>query len=208
MCYYVEQKETDYGLKDRFKIPIDIEDNIYYGDFINGFKYPNLPVIINKTPNIISTNYNWGLVPTWAKDLDIRKNTLNARIETIDKKPSFKYITQNRCLIIATAYFEWRWLDKKGKVKEKYKISSQDNEIFTFAGLYNIGKNPETGQPLNTFTMVTTAANDIMKYVHNHKKRMPIMLKKSDELAWLDQSNKIQDFAFPYDGNLIAFKTP
>ncbi|MNG16283.1 hypothetical protein D3C84_1001790 [compost metagenome] len=53
--------------------------------------------------------------------------------------------------------------------------------------------------------MVTTKANKIMSYVHNHKYRMPIMLKRDDESAWLDQSVKIEDFAFPYEGNLVAF---
>lgn len=52
--------------------------------------------------------------------------------------------------------------------------------------------------------MVTTKANKIMDYVHNHKHRMPIMLKKQDETAWLDQSVAITEFAFPYEGNLIA----
>lgn len=207
MCYFTQQDSFEDEGENRFDATIDNKGSWMKNNFINGFSYPNLPIILDKTPNIINTNFNWGLVPTWAKNLNIRKNTLNARIETIDEKPSYKNITQNRCLIVATAYYEWHWLDEKGKTKEKYQINSQDDEIFTFAGLYTQGKNPETGEDLNTFTMVTTEANEIMKYIHNHKKRMPIMLRQKDEFAWLDHSNKIQDFAFPYDGNLIAFQT-
>jgi len=58
---------------------------------------------------------------------------------------------------------------------------------------------------LNSYTVVTTEANDVMRYVHNIKKRMPVMLKKEDEAAWLDSGNSVGDFAFPYSGNIIAF---
>ena len=207
MCFFTQQNETIKQAMNRFNAVIDNEENYLVSDFINGFSYPNLPVIIDADPSIIATNFNWGLVPTWSKDLEIRKNTLNARIETIHEKPSYKNSIQNRCLIIATAYYEWHWNDEKGKSKDKYQINSQESEIFTFAGLYNLGTNPETGEVLNTFTMLTTEANKVMQYVHNHKKRMPVMLKKSDEAAWLDNSNKISDFAFPYEGNLVAFGT-
>jgi putative SOS response-associated peptidase YedK len=205
MCYYVEQKASIQHIASRFNRPIDYEKNLFEGDFISGFSYPNLPIITKANPKIISTNFNWGLLPSWAKDLDFRKNTLNARIETIDEKASFKNITSNRCLIIATGYYEWRWLDEKGKVKEKYHIHSQEEEIICFAGLFCRGINPLNGEPLNTFTMVTTEANDVMQFVHNYKKRMPVMLRKEDENAWLDSSNKVQDFALPYSANLVAF---
>jgi putative SOS response-associated peptidase YedK len=207
MCFFTEQKANKEKIIARFNKQIVVEDDLIESDFINGFVYPNLPIITNENPDIITTRYTWGLLPSWSKDLDFRKNTLNARIETIDEKASFKNITSNRCLIIASGYYEWRWLDEKGKVKVKYEIHNQENEIFCFAGLFNNGINPENGDVLNTYTMVTTTANDVMQFVHNNKKRMPIMLNKDDEYSWLDSSKKIQDFAFPYSANLIALPT-
>lgn len=207
MCYYVEQQSDLKDVVKRFKMPIEAEENYLVSDFINGFSYPNLPIITNENPDIITTSFNWGLLPNWSKDLDFRKNTLNARIETIHEKASFKNITNNRCLIIATGFYEWRWLDEKGKSKEKYRINHQESEIFTFAGLYTKGVNLLTGEVMNTYTMVTTRANEVMEYVHNHKKRMPIILNTNDESAWLDTTNKIQDFAHPYQSKLIAFQT-
>lgn len=207
MCYFTQQNSPIKQAEERFGAVVDIEKQYIVNDFINGFSNPNLPVILDITPNVITTNFNWGLVPNWSINLEIRKKTLNARIETVHEKPSFKSIIQNRCLIIATAYYEWHWKDEKGKLKDKYQINSQDEEIFTFAGLYNIGMNRETGETLKTYTMLTTKANKVMQYVHNHKKRMPIMLKKIDENAWLDNSNNISEFAYPYEGNLVAFKT-
>lgn len=205
MCFFVEQNASKKDVKKRFNLDIDNEDDYIESDFINGFSYPNLPIITNDNSHIITTSFNWGLLPRWSKDLDFRKNTLNARIETINEKPSYKTITNQRCLIIATGFYEWRWLDDKGKVKEKYEIHNQENEIFCFAGLFTKGVNPETGDVLNSFTMVTTQANPMMEYIHNHKKRMPIMLNKDDEMDWLNPLNKIEQFAYPkYEPNLIG----
>jgi putative SOS response-associated peptidase YedK len=190
----------------RFKAKVDRPDNFLQSDYIVGFEYLNVPIILDSTPEIINTNYHWGLVPNWSRDIDFRKNTLNARIETIHEKPSFKNITQNRCLVIASSFFEWRWLDEKGKIKQKYQIHNSDSESFAFGGLYDSWTDTRTGEIYSSFSIVTTEADEHMKYIHNHKERMPIMLNKGDENAWLDSDNKVDDFAFPnYKPRLIGF---
>lgn len=208
MCFFTEQVALFNEVEARFSAKVDNPEKFVNSDFVNGFSYPNLPVIIDDTPNIISTNFTWGLIPSWAKDDEIRKNTLNARIETVEEKPSFKNCVNNRCLVIVTGYFEWHWSDAKGKEKEKYLINSQEDEIFCLAGLYSNWLNPSTGDLLHTYTILTTEADKTMQYIHNHKKRMPVMLKKIDEKKWLDDSISIKDFAYPnYQPNLIAFQT-
>lgn len=209
MCYYVEQKSSPADAKRRFGIPVSNLDHYYGGLFVSGFDHPNLPIITNEEPKIITTDHTWGLVPSWSKDLENRNGKLNAKIETINTLPSYRNINQNRCLIIATCFHEWRWLDPKGKNKEKYQIYNEDAEIFCFAGLFDKWLNPSNGEVLNTFTMVTTEANELMQYIHNYKKRMPVMLRREDEQAWLDKSSNIQDFSFPgYEAKLVAFPTP
>ena len=194
-------------VENKFNAKVDKPDNFLQSDYIVGFEYLNVPIILDSKPEIINTNYHWGLVPSWSKDIDFRKNTLNARIETLEEKPSFKNITQNRCLVIASSFFEWRWLDDKGKSKEKYQIYSSESETFAIAGLYDTWVNPMTGIAYNSFSIVTTQANEQMNYIHNHKGRMPVMLKKGDEKEWLKNNNKIQDFIYPtYNPNLIGFK--
>lgn len=194
-------------VENRFNAKVDKPDNFLQSDYIVGFEYLNVPIILDSKPEIINTNYHWGLVPSWSKDIDFRKNTLNARIETLEEKPSFKNITQNRCLVIASSFFEWRWLDDKGKSKEKYQIYSSESETFAFAGLYDTWVNKIDGKQYNSFSIVTTQANEQMNYIHNHKGRMPVMLKKGDEQEWLNTNNKTQDFIFPtYNPNLIGFK--
>lgn len=208
MCFYTQQTAIFEEIEVRFSAKADNPDSFVNSNFVNGFSYPNLPIIVDKTPDIISTNFMWGLIPSWSRDGEIRKNTLNARIETVEEKPAFKNSITNRCLIIVTGYYEWRWLDEKGKEKEKYRINSQEDEIFCLAGLYSNWLNPKSGELLKTYTILTTEADKTMQYVHNHKKRMPVMLNKVDEKKWLDNSNQIKEFAYPnYHPKLIALKT-
>lgn len=210
MCYYVDQKGSRRDVKIRFNIAVNNTGQYYEGAFVNGFDHPNIPIITNTDPDQVQTDFTWGLMPSWAviEQLEFRTGKLNARIEDLDSKPSYRNIKSNRCLIIATGYYEWRWLDPKGKKKEKYQIFSQNDEIFCFAGLYDTWLNPSTGESFKTYTMVTTEANELMKYIHNNRERMPVMLRKEDEQAWLDPTNDVSRFAFPkYESKIIAFPT-
>ena len=205
MCFYMQLSFPFKELEKRFDAEIDNETEYLQSDFVNGFSYPNIPIILNNNPRIIRTNYNWGLVPSWSSNTDFRKNTLIGRIETVEEKPSFADITHNRCLVIASGFYEWRWLDEKGKNKEKYLIVSQENKIFSFAGLYSTWNDPNNNEVLNSFCIMTTKANNTMEYIHNYKKRMPIILHQKDEENWLNGAFNISDLAYPnYDTNLFA----
>ena len=207
MCYSVEVKAGIEDIARRFRAQFHSADLFNFTDEINGFAHEVHPVITNHHPNVIEADYQWGLVPAWCKDDSIRKNTLNAKIETLEQKPAFRDFISNRCLIIATAYYEWRWNDEKGKRKQKYKIHSAEEEIFAFAGIYSRWKSPETGSAVNSFSIITPAANQQMQYIHNNKQRMPLMLRRQDEITWLDPKSNYQDFAYPnYNAPLVAFE--
>jgi len=112
----------------------------------------------------------------WADDSWNRNYTLNARIETLDKKPSFKNIVNNRCLIIVNGFYEWQHV---GSSKIKYEIGF-NNELFALAGLYDHWADTKT------YTVVTTEAQGVMKEIHNTKLRMPFALYSQNEMsAWL-----------------------
>jgi putative SOS response-associated peptidase YedK len=149
-----------------------------------GFSFPNAPVITNKDPSIIQI-FSWGLIPGWAKDLSLRKNTLNARIETLAEKPSFRSYIDHRCLVLVDGFYEWKWLDAKGKQKQKYLMTAMDTEPYALGGLWNIWTNPLTGQTIENFTIVTMEANEQMAEIHNSKKRMPVVLGRDNEKNWL-----------------------
>lgn len=169
---------------------------------INAFSFIKTPVVTDENQGEIEM-FNWGLIPFWAKHDKIRKMTLNARIESLTEKPAFRNSVENRCLVIANGYYEWQWKDAKGKKKEKFLITPQEQELFAFAGIYSSWTNPETNELVNSYSIVTTEANELMSEIHNHKKRMPVVLKKEDRQSWLS-GRETSDFAFPYEVQLKA----
>lgn len=202
MCFHSKQTKLALEVENRFNAKIDIPSEFKTQYNINGFEFPKTPVIIDKQPNVI-THMNWGLIPSWAKDEDIRKYTLNAKIETLEEKPSFRNSINKRCLVIADGFYEWQWLDAKGKSKIKYEIGLSEEELFAFAGIYSEWINKHTGEIVNTYALLTTEANSFMADIHNSKKRMPVILKKEDEQSWLNHTH-YKNFMFPYQVQLIA----
>ncbi len=169
---------------------------------INAFDFRKTPVIIDENQGEIEM-FHWGLIPFWAKDPDIRKMTLNAKIETITEKPAFRDVVNNRCLVIADGYYEWQWQDQKGTQKQKYLIQSRSQSIFAFAGIYSSWRDPKSDELFLTYSILTTTANELMSKIHNHKKRMPVLLQDQDHQKWL-KGKKFTEFAFPYDVELTA----
>jgi putative SOS response-associated peptidase YedK len=202
MCFHSKQTKLALEVENRFNAKIDNISNFKPQENINGFDFPLTPIITDETPNIIS-HYNWGIIPSWSQNDDIKKLTLNAKIETLDEKPSFKNSVNKRCLVIANGFYEWQWLDTKGKVKNKYEIGIGNEDLFAFAGIYSQWKDTTTGIIRNTYSIITTEANPLMAEIHNTKKRMPVILKPEDEKKWLEHQ-PYQDFAFPYTVNLVA----
>jgi putative SOS response-associated peptidase YedK len=187
MCFHSKQSKSAQELKHRFKAKFENEA-LFQPNVYNGFQFPKTPVITNKQKDIIKF-FQWGLIPFWAKDDSIKKNTLNARIETINEKPAFRNSVNNRCLILADGFFEWQWLDEKGKQKQKYILTLPNEEAFAFAGLFNEWTDKQTGEIINTYTILTTEANELMSKIHNTKKRMPVIVSADNEQAWLQGQN-------------------
>jgi putative SOS response-associated peptidase YedK len=206
MCFHTIQNKLAVQVERRFKAKIRDKKEFATHEHVNGFTFPKTPIITNEHPEVIE-HYNWGLIPHWAKDDQIKSMTLNARIETLEDKPSFRDVVSQRCLVIANGFYEWQWLDSKGKNKVKYEIGIDNEELFAFAGLYSHWIDSHTGIIKNTYTILTTEANPLMAEIHNHKKRMPVILHPEDEHRWLN-SAPINEFAFPYSVNLLASKTP
>jgi putative SOS response-associated peptidase YedK len=184
MCYYSKQTTDAQTLENRFNL-LPIGDLPINSDRFNGFTNPLTPIITNTQKNNIQL-YSWGLIPSWAKDESFRKNTLNARIESLEEKPSYRNYIKNRCLIVVDGFYEWKWLDPAGKDKLQYLITLPNEELFAFAGIYSSWTNKLTGEVINTYSMVTTEANELMAEVHNTKKRMPVILTKENEQDWLN----------------------
>lgn len=184
MCYHVKLEKKVENLEKRRSTKVISPELLQPSDSLNGFSYPLVPVIKDNGRGMINL-INWGLIPHWSKDDSIKKFTLNSRIETIKEKPAFRDAVNNRCLVLVNGFYEWQWLDEKGKTKQKYFIKLKDSETFALAGIWSAWTNPVDDTQLETFSIVTTEANEVMSEIHNTKKRMPIILTPEMEEEWL-----------------------
>lgn len=194
MCFFSRQTKDAKTLEKRFNARFKTDEPFSSNRWI-GFTYPKTPVITNIESRSIQL-FNWGLIPFWAKDKTIASSTLNARIETIKEKPAFRNSVKNRCLILSDGFYEWQWLDKKGKKKQQYLITLPGEKPFAFGGIYSEWTDKTTGELMNTYSIVTTEANELMAEIHNNKKRMPVILTPETEKLWLT-GNEIMEFAKP-----------
>lgn len=192
MCFHMQQSKKAVELENRFKATLGAGINFAQGDHINGFDFPYLNTISNTSPQTI-TSMQWGLIPHWAKNHTIQKSTLNAKVETVFEKPSFKSCINQRCMILANGFYEWQWLDSKGKDKQKYRLSLPNNEAFAFAGLWSKWHSKILQADIYSFTILTTKATGIMAEIHNSKQRMPIILEPSEEEYWI-HNKKMENF--------------
>ncbi|MBB6609725.1 SOS response-associated peptidase [Pontibacter sp. Tf4] len=146
-----------------------------------------LPVVTSDKPDQVQ-HFSWGLLPHWSKDGNSKIKPINARAETLLDKPSFReLISSKRCLVPADGFYEWR-TSTAGKAPYRFLLKSE--ELFSFAGLWDEWADTKTGEVLNTFTIITTQANELVKPTHD---RMPVILAPENEESWLDKnsSNKL-----------------
>ncbi|MCD7035829.1 SOS response-associated peptidase [Metabacillus sp. GX 13764] len=150
--------------------------------------------IIGESGKRKGREFRWGLIPPWSKDIKIGYKMINARSETIAEKPSFKKpFESKRCLIPCTGYYEWK---KEESGKQPYFFYLSSKEPFAFAGLYDVWKNKE--ETIVSCTILTCSANEKAQDVHD---RMPVILKKKDQEAWLSSKSApadLQELFKPY----------
>lgn len=109
----------------------------------------------------------WGLNVNWDT-----KPLINARAETLNDKATFRPLLERRCLVPASAYFEWQL--SEGGIKQKMRIHPEGEELFAMAGLI--------GTDGDSVTLVTCAPAPSVSHIHN---RMPVILRLHDESAWI-----------------------
>lgn len=175
----------------------------------SGFAYGEWPVLRPKNggidvdlvlmhwelvPFYVRTRAEWshfrhgGLNPKTGKK-DPPRNTLNAIGEEMLDKVSYKQAAlQRRCLVLSSGFYEWRHYTPPGSKKDQaypYHLTLRDREYFFMGGIWQPWTDQETGETMETFSIVTTAANRLMSEVHNQKKRMPLILDEDHAAQWI-----------------------
>ncbi len=139
----------------------------------------------------------WGLVPSWAKDPKIGSRMINARVETVAEKPSFRRaFAARRCLLPADGYFEWYTplgddvpKTKSGKPqKQPFYIHRSDGNSLAMAGLYEWWRDESKARDdpegwLLSATIITTSSTDEVGRIHD---RMPLVVETAGWQQWLD----------------------
>lgn len=142
------------------------------------------PVVIRNSPNKLIPMY-WGLIPHFSKDTNLSFRTINARIEAIDQTPSYRMpFLQRRCLVPAGFYFEWK---KVFKSRIPYLFKLKHEEYFAFAGIYDTWEDKKNNKIIYSYSIITCSANSVTEPIHS---RMPVILKKGNELDWIDPEIK------------------
>ena len=192
MCgRYVNTKKID-EIEKKFNIDrqenIELSINPSYN--ISPTQYS--PVIVQNSKKRIIKNMHWGLIPSWSKDKKFSSNLINARLETIKEKPSFKnLVNTNRCIVVANGYYEWTQTDNG---KQPFFIHNND-EFIPMAALWT------QWQDIISFTIITKSADLSIKTIHH---RMPLILDDNcielylDHNISFDQSYKISESLLKY----------
>jgi putative SOS response-associated peptidase YedK len=154
--------------------------------------------IVPQTGGQSIVNFSWGLIPRWAPDASRAASLINARIETVAEKPSFRdLVSQHRCILPMDGYFEWKEQlrhDAIKPIKQPYYFSAHSQSryshsgVLAVAGLWTAWKDPNqsNGQVLYSAVALTTDANDMVGQVHH---RMPVLLDPIGVSQWLDIHN-------------------
>lgn len=218
MCYHfslkapiadiVEHYARLYGMDTMDVAPGLFQEDIFEErTHVNAFAYPAMPVISEEEPHRVQA-MQWGLIPRWVRTreeaLKFRSNTLNARSETVFEKPSYRQcMMRQRCVVPADAFYEYH---HEGKRKIPYRIRLRHRELFSFAGIHEQWVDTETGEALNTFSILTRAAGPLLAEIHNARQRQPVILLDDAETAWLDASctrERIEQLFAPIDDALF-----
>lgn len=140
------------------------------------------PVIVNQKNKEIELMV-WGLIPHFAANEQYKYKTINAKAETVNTLPTFRHsFVRKRCIVPATGFYE---PDKINFIKQPYPwhyFKMKDNSIFSFAGLYDVWKDKNSGKEIRSYSIITTTPNELVGKYHD---RMPVILEKEEEDIWL-----------------------
>jgi putative SOS response-associated peptidase YedK len=193
----------------------EIDFDMDLGIHVLAMGYKRFPVILYKEGGFHRNYFEWSVIANYMDTPEKikmqRSKMANARAEKIieDKRSFWHRLRKNRCLVPVTGIYEHRHING-WKNKVPYYIQLRGRMIFCLPALYyynpNMPSDPETGEMRGMYAIITRAANQVMKYIHNdgdNKWRMPLFLPKEFELKWLDPG--LND---PQIEEILSFEMP
>lgn len=205
MCYHAKLKADASKIARHLKADWIQPDSFTPKDEFNGFESPDYPIVRWDERGIIQ-QYEWGLLADYLtyqgfhkkskEAIRARNNCLNARVEELQDKSSFKTKISNRCIIPMDGMYEWQWADVNNPKckKTKFLVTKPDDSIFCCGGLFNEWKDPATGFTTYCYTICTTVGNKLMKEIKNEGQRMLVVLDPDEYEEWLNPKVSVMEF--------------
>jgi putative SOS response-associated peptidase YedK len=178
-------------LNARLKVPIDTSEGTRRYNIAPTQK---VLAVVATQGQLEARMLRWGLIPPWAKDLKSAYKMINARVETVATKPSYRGLipkSSHRALQIADGYFEWLKPERKGEPRQPFHFQVDGGVPFAFASLWTSAQ--IEGERIESCTLLTcdSASNRVAHAIHN---RMPVILPDlQSQRAWLDPGMSTED---------------
>jgi putative SOS response-associated peptidase YedK len=217
MCFYIGvdiNRSKHIKLKNVSKkideIPVNLNKPM-----VSGFDYPLWTVLkpLDAGNDFNIEKMHWEFIPSYIRTMesllhfrkggvnpktgkkDFPHNTLNAIGEEVLNKPTYKEAAlKRRCLVLASGFYEWRHYTPPGgkDTAYPYYVELVGQEYFFMAGIYNPWIDEQSGEMVDSFSILTTKANSLMEQVHNNKKRMPVILPEDEAAEWIQADLPIE----------------
>jgi len=149
----------------------------------------------HKTGEVSLDPLRWGLIPHWCNDPQGGRKPINAKCETVQSLPTFREAYRSRrCILPVDGFFEWMAI-KGQKAKQPFAIAMKDGSPFGMGGIWENWKNPNSGEWIRTFAILTTDANELVASIHD---RMPLILNSRDYSRGLSEEPDPSDLMRPF----------
>lgn len=125
----------------------------------------------------------YGLIPHWSSVKNPKFSTYNARIETVDQKPSWKVPFEKfHCVVPISGFVE--------PIYESYwaghMVEFYGSTVLFAAGIYDRWKSPQTEEFLESFAILMHTPSDFVSAIGHD--RMPIFLNKNSAKLWVSET--------------------
>ena len=147
-----------------------------------------VPAVVDYDGRRLLTSLRWGLVPAWSDGVMNGASLFNARAETVADKPAFRAaVRERRCLLPADGWYEW--VSREDGRRIPHFLSAADGSVLALAALWEEWRDGE-GRPLRSTAVVTTAAREELRHVHD---RSPVVLPRELWDRWLDMRTPLDE---------------
>jgi len=153
--------------------------------------------VLDAAPGYRSSALRWWLTPAWSREMNTKYSMFNARSESLRTSRAYaKPFATRRCIVPVSGFYEW---SRQGSKKLPHYIKGYDQLGLLMAGLWDAWFDEGTGEEIETFTIVTTAAHSALKFLHH---RQPVLLSRAEAYQWLDMTSELDLLETLFDSHL------